>query len=118
MPYPGETVDDLGRKVTSAIDGVGSSITKGIEDAGSNVQNAVDKPFQGLGVRASPLRILHGPVTGVVRAGSNFLSSGVLGSIEILGHGLTSGIDEVPKAFSGFKGPKNFSMPSMPKEWR
>ncbi len=114
--YPGEAVDSAGRSIVSAIDGVGSSVVRGVENAGSSIQDAVDKPFQSLGLRASPLRIVDAPIKGLVRGGSNFVSSGVIGSLETVGKGITSGLDEVPKTIVGSKGikaPKGLNLPKM-----
>lgn len=101
MPrYPGEYVDQVGSTVTGAVKGVVSSIGGGIRSAGDQLQSAVDQPFRMIGLKNSPLRIIHDPIDGVVRAVESGINHGVIEPLELVAGGITQGLDRVPETFA------------------
>jgi len=98
MQYPGDIVDQIGGGVTGAIRGIGHSISGGITGAGEQVQAAADGVVRPLGLRNSPLRVIHHPIAGFIRAVDGFFN-GVLSGAESVGGGITEGLDTVPKTF-------------------
>lgn len=70
------------------------------------MQSALDQPAKAVGVMDSPARIIHDPVAGIVGAWENAINQGVLRSIEIVGDGITSGLDRIPKTLTNIGGGK------------
>lgn len=95
--YPGDVIDQVAGGATGAVKGVLRSVKSGIQGAGEQVQSALDGPAHALGLRSSPLRIVDAPIKGVVGAVENFVSRGIIESVEEVGSGITSGVDEIPK---------------------
>ena len=112
--YPGEIIDGIGSGLTGAVKSVLSSVSGGIQGAGEQVQSAVDRPFRAMGVRASPLRIIDHPLKGVVSAVENIVDNGAIRSVEMLAHGVTSGVDEIPKTLLSLGEGKGLRMPEFP----
>ena len=116
--YPGEMIDQVAGGATGAVKGVLRSVSGGLQGAGEQVQSALDGPAHALGLRASPLRIIDRPIKGVVSAVENFVNQGVIGGVEMVGSGITSGIDEIPKTLTSIgenKG-RGFELPEfLPK---
>ena len=113
--YPGDMIDGAARGITGAAKGIISSVASGLRGAGENVQGAVDGPFKAVGVKQSPLMIIHDPLNGVIGAVENAVNSGVISSVEMVGHGITSGVDRIPETFLG-SDMQNF--PKMKPFWR
>lgn len=95
--YPGDIIDSVVGGITGGARGLVSSAAGGVRGAGASVQQAVDVPFQQLGIPSSPLRIVDDPLNGVVGAAENFVNGGIIGSAEMVGRGITSGLDRIPK---------------------
>ena len=102
--YPGDLVDDVARGATGAVRNLVSSVAGGLRGAGESVQSALDQPAKAVGVQDSPARILDDPIKGVVGAWENAINQGILRSIEIVGDGITSGLDRIPKTLTNLGG--------------
>lgn len=102
--YPGELVDDVARGATGAVRNLVSSVAGGLRGAGDSVQSALDQPARAVGVSDSPARILHDPIAGVVGGWENFVNQGVIRSLEIVGDGITSGLDRIPHTLMNLGG--------------
>ena len=114
--YPGDVIDQVAGGATGAVKGVLRSVSGGLQGAGEQVQSAIDAPFNALGLRASPLRIIDRPIKGVVSAVENVVNRGVIESVEMVGNGITSGIDEIPKTLTNIGEGRGFQPPEfLPK---
>ncbi len=102
--YPGDLVDNVVRGATGAVRNLVSSVAGGLRGAGESVQSALDQPAQAVGVQSSPARILDDPLKGVVGAWENGINQGIIRSVEILGDGITSGLDRIPKTLTNIGG--------------
>lgn len=95
--YPGDVADDIGRSATGAVKGIVGGAAGGISGAGEQVQRAVDGPFQAIGLKHSPARIVDAPLKGLVRAAENFIDRGIVDSVAMVAEGVTAGLDTVPE---------------------
>lgn len=102
--YPGDMVDEVARGATGAVRNLVSSVAGGLRGAGESVQSALDQPAKAVGVTDSPARIIDDPIKGVVAAWENGINQGVIRSIELIGDGITSGLDRIPKVLTNFGG--------------
>ena len=116
--YPGDVIDQIGGGATGAVKGVLQSVSGGLQGAGERVQSALDGPAHALGLRAGPLRIIDRPLRGVVGAVENLVNRGVLDGVDMVGSGITGGIDEIPKTLTtiGENKGRGFELPEfLPK---
>jgi hypothetical protein len=102
--YPGDLLDNVARGATGAVRNLVSSVAGGLRGAGESVQSALDQPAQAVGVSDSPARILDDPLKGLVGAWENGINQGIIRSIEMVGDGITSGLDRIPKTLTNIGG--------------
>lgn len=91
---PHRLVDSVADGLVGGADNFGNSAVGAVQNAGKAVMSGLDKPFTMITGREGPHRILDRAADGVTNAFKNFASTGVVGSIQTLGKGIMSALDQ------------------------
>lgn len=93
MESPHRVVGDALNNLANSVNSIGNSAVKTVEEVGESVMSALDKPFTGVIGFEGPHRAVDAAAKGVVEAGSDFFSVGIIGSAKTAGEGVMKALD-------------------------
>ena len=93
MEGPHRVIGNIMDGLANGINGLGSGAVKAIEGVGESVMSALDKPFTGVTGMQGPHRAIDQAAKGVINAGVNFASQGIIGSAKTAGEGFMEALD-------------------------
>lgn len=82
--------DDAANGVSQAIRDVGGTARQ----IGGTIMQTLDRPFQDVLGMKGPHRVVDSLANGGLRAGENFMTNGVIGSVKQLGEGISQALDQ------------------------
>lgn len=91
---PHQVIGGVADGIASGIRGVGNGLVSSVRGVGSQVMGALDKPFEMVIHKEGPHRIVDRLADGAVSAGANAVDSGIMGSLQIAGHGIMRALDQ------------------------
>lgn len=93
MPAPHRMVDRIMDGVADGASGAVRSLTGGVKQVGNQLMNGLDAPCRELTGKEGPHRIVDHALDGYVDAVENGICQGAIGSMKIVGEGISRGLD-------------------------
>lgn len=112
MKGPHRVIGDIVDGLVNGINGLGTGVVNAIKGVGESVMGGLDKPFTGVTGMQGPHRAIDKAAKGVIDAGSNFASQGIIGSAKTAGEGLMKALDHPLEQISKGK----FELPKILKK--